>query len=332
MGMVKLGKAMIDIWKMIKRDNERIGKHLAESGSFSDKVPPVIGASGQLLVFYLNTEKLSLDGGEFKKYGADSSAMALHAQNMAIQHPYFQDVIEVLLSRIKPIVYRKLRKHRSVAISGGQTRDWIFSCPVAMQLGLPHASLYKPSEENPDRIELLDRDGQVKEGEVHAFPGTYIIHIVDLITEAASCYDGKEGGWIPRLRKKGAEIDNLFAVVDRDQRGDEGLTGPERLAKIGVSVDSCVKIGPEFLQANSLQPEVALAYIKDPNAWAKKYLQENGALAFISFFDPKGDVVKAQRFMGRYRGTLQEAGKLQEFEQKLQDTYGKPLDQILGGN
>jgi len=36
--------------------------------------------------------------------------------------------------------------------------------------------------------------------------------------------------------------------------------------------------------------------------------------------------------MDRYRGTLQEAGKLQEFEQKVQDTYGKPLDQILGGD
>jgi len=330
--MIKMGNFLRDKWNMIKKVNERIGKHLADSGSFSDKVPPVLGASGQILVFYLNTEKLSRDDGKFKKYGADSSAMALHAQNMAIQYPYFQEVIEVLLSRIKPIVYQKFRKHRSVAISGGQTRDWIFSCPVAMQLGLPHASLYKPSEENPDRIELLDRDGKVKDREVHAFPGTYIIHIVDLITEAASCYDGQEGGWIPRLRNKGAEIDNLFAVVDRDQRGDEGLTGPERLDKIGVNVASCVKIGPEFLQANSTQPEVALAYIRDPNAWAKEYLQENGALAFISFFDPKGDVVKAQRFMDRYRGTLQEAGKLQEFEQKLQDTYGKPLDQILRGS
>ena len=330
--MIEMGNFLREKWTMIKMDNERTGKHLAESGSFSDKVPPVLGASGQLLVFYLNTEKLSWDGGEFKKYGNNSSAMALHAQNMAIQHSRFQEVIEVLLSRIKPIVYKKLQEHRSVAISGGQTRDWIFSCPVAMQLGLPHASLYKPSEENPDRIELLDRDGQIKDGGVHAFQGTYIIHIVDLITEAASCYDGQEGGWIPRLRKKGAEIDKLFAVVDRDQRGDEGLTGPERLDNIGVSVDSCVKIGPEFLRANSSQPEVALAYIKDPNAWAREYLRENGALAFISFFDPKGDVVKAQRFMDRYRGTLQEAGKLPEFEQKLQDTYGKPLDQILGGN
>ena len=117
----------------------RISELLVETGAYRDLDKPVILASGQLGIFYINTEKLCQDGGEFERYGDDSRAMMNHAIRMMGEHPSFEEVIDVLAenaSRLLPKV-----GHRR--ISGGQRRDWIFSGPVANKLSLPHLSIYK---------------------------------------------------------------------------------------------------------------------------------------------------------------------------------------------
>ena len=317
--------------------SERIGELLVETGAYRDLDEPVILASGQLGIFYINTEKLCQDDGKFKEFGDDSAGMIAHAQQMAVEHPTFQEVIEVLKGQASKalgkfgssVVFYNQRKYggTQMAISGGQRRDWIFSGPVAQQLDKPHVSLYKEGQ-----FEVVYPDGRVDHPE--NLGQFYAVHIVDLLTEGSSANSSQNGqstGWIPMLRNNGAGVRDLIAVVDRLQGGQENLF------KVGVDLTRNVIIDEAFLIKLSTNPERALAYTSTddaPDEFSKKYLREHGALAFVGAFDPEGgpNLVKAQRFMDRYRETLQEAGKLQEFEQKLQDTYGKPLDQILGGN
>ena len=90
-------------------------------------------------IYYVNAEKLCQDGGKFKEYGEDSGAMIQHAVKMMEEHPTFEEVIDILVEKVKEV--------KGDTISGGQRRDWIFSGPVAAKLDMPHISLYKAKYE-----------------------------------------------------------------------------------------------------------------------------------------------------------------------------------------
>ncbi len=47
----------------------RISELLVETGAYSDLSDPVILTSGQLGIYYINTEKLVQDDGEWKEFG-----------------------------------------------------------------------------------------------------------------------------------------------------------------------------------------------------------------------------------------------------------------------
>ena len=67
----------------------RLSQLLVETKAFRDLEKPVILASGDLGIYYINTEKLVQDGGEFEKYGESSLAMIMHAIRMTEIHPTF---------------------------------------------------------------------------------------------------------------------------------------------------------------------------------------------------------------------------------------------------
>lgn len=83
-------------------------------------------------------------------------------------------------------------------ISGGETRDWIFSGPVAYKLGLPHLMLYK--------------DGKSVGADIK---GKEAIHAADLNNEGSSPRDL----WIPAINKAGGRITDIFFYVDRMEEG-----------------------------------------------------------------------------------------------------------------
>ena len=91
-----------------------------------------------------------------------------------------------------------LRLMGDFIISGGETRDWIFSNPVAVKQGNAHVSLYKDGK-------MLGAD--VKERNV--------IHIADLNNEGSSPRDF----WIPMIRKAGGVINDIVFYVDRMEEG-----------------------------------------------------------------------------------------------------------------
>lgn len=324
--------------------NKRISELLVETGAYTDLDEPVILASGELGIYYVNTEKLCQDGGEFKKYGNDSIAMIRHAVRMMKEHPTFEEVISILAERTVhlPINAGHITE---CTISGGQRRDWLFSGPVAYILALPHISLYKDgkvefveinkdgepsamsfnpadiSEKIPGIIESLDNPG---------IKGLYAIHIVDLITEASSCYrveDGEEKGWIPMLRKKEAVIDNLVAVVTRLQGGEEMLVGLEK----PVTVHPFVAIDEDFLKQRSKNPERALAYMEDPKLWSESYIREQGVEALVGTFNPKGGKLdRAKKFLKRYEDVLKESGQLTSLGIDVENKYGLKLLDLEG--
>ncbi|MEK6915561.1 MAG: hypothetical protein AABW89_03410 [Nanoarchaeota archaeon] len=83
---------------------------------------------------------------------------------------------------------------KDMVISGGETRDFIFSNPVALNIGLPSCMIYK--------------DGRIIGAEVE---GRNVIHVADLNNEGSSVRDC----WVPAIRKAGGIIEHVFFYVDR---------------------------------------------------------------------------------------------------------------------
>lgn len=299
----------------------RISELLVKTEAYKDLDEPVILTSGELGIYYINTEKLVQDGGEWKKYGEDSRAMIEHAIKMMCEHPTFGEVIDILVEKAVTLLKEKKPsdKFNKYTISGGQRRDWLFSGPVAAQLNLTHVSVYKDG-----KIEVIPPCGDSNP----SLENTLNLHISDLLTEASSCYrkeDGEEKGWIPWVRKEGAEIRNLLAVVTRLQGGEE------RLKEIGVTVHPFVAIDENFLKQHSKYPERVLAYIQNPRQWSENYLRENGALALTETFNPDGGKLdRAKKFLGRYGNVLVKTDKWDGLDSEVNKRYNVHLEQISG--
>lgn len=298
---------------------------LVNSGGFTDLKIPVILAGGDAGLYYVNAEKMCQDGGEYKEYKDNSEMLIYHSVGMALQNPNFSKVIDFIAKEVEFLLPDGWVKE-DIVISGGQTRDWIFSGPVAENLGAPHVSL--PKLEKPGQeysVQVVLPDGYVDDS--FELDGKYAVHIVDLITEGSSVYDvvdGEEMGWVPMLRENGVYVNDLIAVVDRLQGGKENLL------EQGVKVHSLIPIDEVFLRKYSDSPERAVDYLSDPKEWTRKYLVENGALDFVGVFDPNGGKLKrARSFIERYGDVLGDAGHLHSLEKEVIKNYGKSISDIL---
>ncbi|MCX6709132.1 MAG: orotidine 5'-phosphate decarboxylase [Candidatus Woesearchaeota archaeon] len=313
--------------------NQFIAEQLVKTTGFQD-VDPTLLASGELGIYYCNSEKVVGDGGSFKDYGENAGGMWHHAVSMMDKNPDFRKIIEILAeeaSRILPKEPFSLspRKGQST-ISGGQTRDWLFSAPVAHLLKLPHISLYKQVAGQPDRVEVHKSDGTPIPNFFRSAEGPFAnLHIVDLITEGSSCYhkeaDGRETGWIPMLRNLGVDTTDLVAVVTRYQNGEQNL------ANVGVKVHPMVGIDEEFLREHSQNPE-AVRYFRDPEKWGKNFLRKRGAKMFARFFDPSGGKQdRAKRFVERYGKHLVDVNKFNALDEVVKTHYGLSICEIRDG-
>ncbi len=308
------------------KSNERISELLVKTGAYKDLDQPVILTSGELGIYYINTEKLCQDDGEFKKYGNNSKAMIQHAIKMTQKYQTFEEVIDILSDQVKimfPVTggIKRVINSRIKVLSGGQRRDWLFSGPVARKLNIPHISLYKDG-----RIEIIDSYGNVDITPI--LNELYTVHVADLLTEGSSAYrveDGEEKGWVSMLRNGGATINDYVAVITRLQGGEEMLN------EKNVVVHPFVAIDKNFINEYSKYPERAIDYLKNPEAWSKNYLKKKGALALVKAFDPEGGKLdRAKKFLKRYSNVLKESGKIKELEKAVQEKYGKSLNELVG--
>lgn len=101
-------------------------------------------------------------------------------------------------------------------ISGGDSRDWDFSNPVAAILEKAHAKLYKNGK-------MLGAD----------MKNEMVIHVADLNNQGSSVKDA----WVPMIRKVGGKINDVFFFVDRME--DEGK---KAMKDAGVTPHSVVKL------------------------------------------------------------------------------------------
>lgn len=315
--------------------NPVISRHLKESGGFSDKWPPVILAGGLLGIYFVNAEFLARDKDGYKQFQNDSGALIKYAIAQAQKEPSFREVIDILAARVEAL----LNEHClfDAMVSGGQTRDWIFSGPVAQKLGVPHLSLYKQDKEHPNHAQVVWK-GDALSVNQHAYDlkqmlkNHYLVHIVDLITEGSSIYTAGTPenpvatGWLPMIQSRGGNIDTVLAVVDRLQKGKE------KMAKVGLNVESFVFIDEDYLRAHSNNPEEAVRYFQNPEAWSKEYLKANGTKDILGFFAPGGTKIShAVKFMKKFEPFLIEIGRREELDALVLQKYNMPVAEVIGG-
>ncbi|MDR0978398.1 MAG: orotate phosphoribosyltransferase [Lachnospiraceae bacterium] len=99
-------------------------------------------------------------------------------------------------------------------ISGGERRDWVFSNIIAYILKKPHITIFKD-------LTTLESDSEFAvTKQLDSLSGKNVLHISDLITEAASYINL----WVPTIEKLGGKMNWTVTVVDRVQGGSDKLT------------------------------------------------------------------------------------------------------------
>jgi len=152
-------------------------KTLVESGSFkfTDTFFPY--TSGQIGPYFVNSENVSGNAVTYRN--------ALNLMDDRIRARLTPDELD-----------------RIDGISGGESRDWVFSYSIADRLKKAHLAIYK-------------------DGKTFGLPikNKTFIHVADLNNEGSS----PEKMWIPIIRKNNGGIRYIFFYVDRLEDGVEAM-------------------------------------------------------------------------------------------------------------
>ena len=140
-------------------------------------------------------------------------------------------------------------------ISGGESRDWDFSNPVAINLRLPHAKLYK--NKTPEGADMN---------------GRRVVHVADLNNEGSSPRDL----WIPVIRGNGGTINDIVFYVDRLEGG------VEEVEKLGLNRHAIISLDSNawqfLLDSDAISPSVYKSInerLDDKTSWAHNMLRTN---------------------------------------------------------
>ena len=325
-------------------DMRFIRNRLFETKAFNFLPTPVILASGQLGIYYINTEKLLDDGDRWKEFwtdeAKDAQGMIAHAAELAHTDENFEEVIDILCKQVSDCF--PVGEKDNLMIAGGERRDWLFSGPVADKFDLSHVILYKQEKGvQYGRADVLHPDGRLIE-DVKALSGLEIIHIGDLLTSGSSTYNADNTpptGWVPTLRKLGATVGHSNVVVNRNQRDDDGRTAVEKLALGDITGHALITVDDGFFRQahtedrlDEAQQAVAVAYQNDPAGWCHAFLRESGITpTIVSYFNPDnaGSLVKAGNFVRKYRTVLEESGRLEELNKEVQQKFGGALEDLV---
>jgi len=162
-------------------------------------------------------------------------------------------------------------------ISGGESRDWDFSNPVAAFLRKPHVKIYKNGK-------VLGADMKGKRG----------IHVADLNNEGSSPNEL----WVPSIRHGEGEISHIFFYVDRMEDGvhvmkDLGLESNAVVPLNSRAWDYLLKIGTIKNREiyTSLQKRT-----EDKGKWAEEMLRSDAGLKTLA------DLLNYQKKKNRTKG------------------------------
>lgn len=179
---------------------------------------------------------------------------------------------------------RLIKNHASVpwdfVISGGESRDWDFSNPVAAMLGRPHFKIYK--------------DGRTKGARDIA--GKTVMHIADLNNQGSSPRDM----WVPAIQKAGGIIEDIFFYVDKME------DGVQVMKDLGLRSHAVVPLDEhawDILQKYEvIIPKVynsLRARMEDKDTWARAMLRSDAGFENLKllFMNPKTNY-KARKILG----------------------------------
>ena len=299
-------------------DKKLVAKTLVDVQAYRDLDVPTIYTSGEIGIYYINTEKLAQDEGRWEDFAEDSKGMIEHCIAMMDKKPSFKAVIDIIAGAVREVFPENITQEKR-AISGGQRRDWLFSGPVAHVLGLPHVSIHK------DGSAYVLKDGELTPlgDDADALKDVHCVHVVDLLTKGLSVYNDSvspASGWVVDIRKRGGVMSDLFSVVSRLQGGEENVES------VGVTPHVFVEIDKEFLSVFSRFPERACSYLESPTDWVKNYIQQEGVDAFVPFFDPEqGKPERANKFITLYAPVLKASGAMAVLKQSVSELYGVSL-------
>jgi orotate phosphoribosyltransferase len=192
---------------------------------FTDKWFTYTG--GQIGNYYVQSINITADGEDYVQ---------------AISH-----IVEIITLEIGP-------KNFDV-ISGGESRDWDFSNPVAVTLRKPHAKIYK--------------DGRIIGAKLE---GKRVLHVADLNNEGSSPRDI----WVPAIRKAGGKITDILFYVDRLEDGVEVMKNLDLHSHCVIPLDQ--KAWEILLKNNKITPEIHQSLLdrwEDKRLWAHNMLRNH---------------------------------------------------------
>jgi hypothetical protein len=179
--------------------------------------------------------------------------------------PVYKQVIAAMVAKGK----NEFPPGSYAAISGGERRDWLFSIPFAKETGMRHLFLFKNN--------TLYCEQAVK-------PGEKVMHVADLINNAASYFDL----WMPILEKAQLPCVGTVCVNTR------GATGINRLKANGQKVVTLNSIDAGFFeqwQKEGLIDQATFEELKtffaSTKEWGRKYLTDDVAIFDVVKLDKK---------------------------------------------
>jgi orotate phosphoribosyltransferase len=214
---------------------ERNLQALVENGAFqfTDTFFPY--TSGQIGPYYVQSAVVTKDGDDFRQACED---------------------LDYMVSRVIG---------KNDIISGGESRDWIFSFRVATEVGAPHFMLYK--------------DGKTLGADVN---GKKVIHVADLNNEGSSPRDM----WVPAIRGAGGKIEDIFFYVDRME------DGVEVMKDLGLQSHAVVELNAgawDYLRKNEVVTPEQYTNLtergstrEERDAWAIKMLRSDAGIETLA--------------------------------------------------
>ena len=226
--------------------------------------------SGKIGTYFINAEFL---------YGSgDESAALLTMIDEELQNrdtlpkKVFEKVLEQyntneiykrVIDAIKETIDQNIDVDKIDFISGGERRDWVFSNIIAYILKKPHITIFKDLE-----TLVSDSDFSVTKP-IDTLEGKKVLHLSDLITEAASYITA----WVPTIEKLGGKMEATITIVDRMQGGSAKLT------ECGVKTYPLVKVNKDLfkiaLEKGRITPEqykMVDAYMNNPDETMREFL------------------------------------------------------------
>lgn len=197
-------------------------------------------------------------------------------------------------------------------ISGGESRDWPFSFPVAEKLGVAPLMIYKDGK-------MLGADVKNKK----------VLHVADLNNEGSSPRDK----WIPAIRGAGGTITDIVFYVDRLE------DGAEEMKKLGLNAHAVISLNEDawnFLKEEGFITEEILSslldYWKDRKAWgAKKLMEYPTILTKILDEDPRKGMKIFNTFYPLIGNKLPETFGF-ESKEKFENFFEPKLNSLLWTN